>query len=157
MKMMVSSARNHHFQISNRIPKMINLNGFGCLFGSFLETLGTLFLIFKGPGDSLEMWWFLRGTLGEPRLRYHTPGVVTGWSVALPDTIRNQSLTLADLKTAKSWYQIGKQLIADWRIGNELKWIENLTVNLWFKELGTGRLQHTLRSLMAPKGAGGYI
>ena len=52
---LVSSTRNQHFQISNRIPKMINLNGFGCLFGGFLETLGTLFLIFKGPGDSLEM------------------------------------------------------------------------------------------------------
>ena len=42
----------------------------------FFGDPGGIVMIFKGPGDRLEMWWFLRGTLEEPGLRAYTPAVI---------------------------------------------------------------------------------
>ena len=57
-------------------------DGIWVTFWCLVVTLGVCCLLFKGPWDRLEIWWFFRGTLGEPGLRVYTPGVVTGWSVA---------------------------------------------------------------------------
>ena len=116
-------------KVTKKSPKW----GIWLTFWCLLVTLGALFLIFRGPGDRLEMWWFFRGSLGEPWLRLRTLGVVTGLSVGSSKQIK------ADKQSAKSWYQIGKLLIADWRTGIEWKWRETwlstCDLNDW-KDLG---------------------
>ena len=70
--------------------------GIWLTFWSLLVTLGSLFLIFWGPGDRLEFWWFLRGALEGPRLRQYTP-------VRVEMLLRGPSKQLkADQQSAKS-------------------------------------------------------
>ena len=61
---------------------------FGCLFGSFLGTLGSLFLIFEGLGSRSENQSFSRDTLEGPRLRQYGQVVVKGHSVGALSTIQ---------------------------------------------------------------------
>ena len=68
-------------------------------FWCLLVTLGALFRICEGLGDRLEIGWFFRGTLGEPRLRSYTRGKGTGWSVGSSKQVTNhQLLTCKQLK-----------------------------------------------------------
>ena len=132
-------------KVTKKSPKW----GIWLTFWCLLVTLGALFLIFWGPGGRLEMWWFFRGTLGGPGLRGHTPRVVTRWSVGSSKQIK------ADKQSAKSWYQIGKLLIADWRIGNEWKWMKTwlstCDLNDW-KDLGQAICPICLAAWWPPKG-----
>ena len=58
-------------------------------------------------------------------------------------------------QTAKSWYQIGKLLTADWRIGNEWKWMQTwlstCDLNDW-KDLGQADCNILFAAWWPPKG-----
>ena len=69
---------------------------FGCLSGSFLGTLGALFLICEGLGIRFEIRRFSGDNLEGPRLRPHTQLRVTVLSVGSSKQVK------ADKQSAKS-------------------------------------------------------
>ena len=144
---------------------------------SWGRDLAHILVSFGDPGGTFSDFWgswrkpwnlmIFQGYPGGAQVEGHHPVEGNGMVLGSSNSISLSPICwsarakppIADLQTPKSWYQTCKLTIADFRTGNEWKSVEHLTVNLWFKwleGLGNSDWNNMPRSLMAPKGAGGF-
>ena len=62
----VNTMVSSDFQFSGSWSFRCPGGGFGCHLGGFLVTLGSLFLVFEGPGKMLEFRWIFKDSLEGP-------------------------------------------------------------------------------------------